>query len=149
LGDIIFNHIKQDNKEYRADHHIELMQTEIDKGNIGWMFYQAKEYQFKGDIDGAKSKYLEYIISGDASHLDETVGLLSELYLKEKEYQELINVLSREDIPCHPMVYEYIAIANYWKGDRNLAGVMHEKARESDANGKYPNLVNNDKYFRV
>ena len=35
--EIIFKHIKLDNSEYRATHHIELMQKEIDGGSLGWV----------------------------------------------------------------------------------------------------------------
>lgn len=147
IGDIIFNHIKESNTDYRADHHIQLMQEEIDSGNLGWMFYQAKEHLIKGDIDAAKEIYLEYIKSGDESRRDDAITQLGELYLSRKEYSDLINAFDSISIKDHPMILEYIAIAYYWFGGKKQAYDWHQIAKKNDVNNKYPRLVDNDIYF--
>lgn len=149
IGDIIFNHIKYDNSDYRADHHIELMQKEINSGNIGWLFYQAKEYLIKEDFNNAKLKYLEYLKSGEQSRFEETVFILGDLYLKDKDYSNLIKEFSDISIPPHPMICEYIAIAHYWNGNKQSAYNWHVKAKTLDQEKKYPKLNDNDQYFRL
>lgn len=146
MGDIIFNHIKQDNKEYRADHHIELMQKEIDSGSVGWLFYQAKEYEFKYDIDGAKKTYFKYLQSGDTNNFDEAISKFCNFYLTNKEYDDLIKKLIELKIP-HPLVCEYLAIAYYWKNDLVSACISHEEAKKLDKENKYSHIKDNDNYF--
>lgn len=147
IGDIIFNHIKQDNKEYRADHHIELMQKEIDSGNLGWMFFQAKEYQFKGDIEKARETYIEYIKSGNKTNLDEAFSILCDSYLSTQEYSQLNLVLSDPYLPENPLRDEYLAIACYYLGSRNLAIKWHERAKKLDTEQKYSHFLHNDRFF--
>jgi hypothetical protein len=148
MGDVIFNHIKEDNKEYRADHHIELMQKEIDSGNIGWIFFQAKEYEFKGDIENAKLTYIKYLVSRHTNNLEEAIVKVSEMFLKDKQYQELIDVLTKLKIE-HPQSYEYLAIAFYWNNNKSQAHLAHEAAKKLDITNKYPHLEKNDEYFKI
>lgn len=149
VSDIVFNHIKQDNSDYRADHHIELMQKEIDSGNLGWTFYQAKEFLIKGDLENAKNKYLEYIKSNDTSRLGEAITQFGDMLLKDKEYSRLIKDFSDISINSHPMICEYIAIAHYWSGNKQQSCIWHEKAKKLDKENKYPGLSGNDKYFQL
>jgi len=146
-GDIIFNHIKEDNSDYRADHHIELMQKEIESGNTGWMFYQAKEFEIKGDLENAVNKYLEYLKTGNLDNFDTALSKVCEFYLGKKEYTELNKILLDPSIPEHPMLSEYLAITNYYGGNKDIACRYHTKAKVLDVDNKYPRLMDNDKYF--
>jgi hypothetical protein len=146
-GDIFFDHIKEDNSSYRSRHHIELMQEEIDKNNnIGWKFFQAKEYRIQGDIDIAIDKYYEYLESGDALYVDEAIIQLSELCLSQKQYEKLVNLLIKLNL-YNPLANEYSAIAVYYLGDMESAIKFHSKAKELNINDKYSFIVNNDKYY--
>lgn len=146
IGDIIFNHIKQDNTEYRADHHIELMQKEIDSGLVGWLFYQAKEYEFKYDIEGAKKTYFKYLQSGDMINFEEALSKFCNFYLTDKQYSDLIQELNKLTLQ-HPLIYEYLAISYYWNNNLPEAKKNHLEAKKLDIINKYPHIKENDKYF--
>ena len=147
IGDIIFNHIKEDPTEYRSDHHIKLMQEEIDKGNIGWKFFQAKEYEIKGDIENARLAYFDYLKSDDSRHFDEAISKMSESYLSSQDYDLLIINLRKLGGKDNPLVFEYLAIASYWKGAKSDAFEFHKNAQELDVNHLYPWINQNDIHF--
>ena len=46
--DILFHHINDDPSTYKSDYIIELMQIEIEKGSLDFMWMQAREYAVKG-----------------------------------------------------------------------------------------------------
>jgi hypothetical protein len=148
IGDIIFNHIKQDNSDYRADHHIELMQTEIDSGNLGWRFFQAKEYEIKGEKEKARQTLIEYVKSGETNFLTDAIVKICESYLSDRDYIGLNEVLSSPYWPEHPMRDEYLAIGCYYGNNKILAKKWHERAKSLDTDGNYTQLfANNDQYF--
>ena len=145
IGDVIFNHIKEDPTEYRADHHIELMQKEIDGGNVGWRYFQAKEYEIKGDIVGAINTYYEFLKSDPENYFDEAVAKMSEMSFNIKDYEGLIQKLL--EVKERPTVLEYLAIASYWKGNHFIANTFHERAKLADPENNYPHFRQNDVYF--
>ena len=141
-SDITFNHIKRDPGAYRASHHIQLMQEEIDRGNIGWKFYQAREYEIMGDRDKALEKYLEYIVSGETDRIVDALVAYSEPLMEKKDYKRIIELEDKSD---HPIAQEYIAIAYYWLGEFEKAKLWHQKARQFM--DEYPGIKNNDIFF--
>ena len=144
-GDIIFNHIKQDNSSYRSEHHIKLMQEDIDEGNTAWKFFQAKEYKIQNDIDMAIIKYFEYLQSGDINYIEDALTQLSELCLSLKQYEKLLDMLFELNIPS-PIANEYAAICFFYLGNLETAIEFHEKAKELNVNN-YQFITNNNKFF--
>lgn len=144
-GDIVFDHIKEDNSSYRSGHHIELMQEEIALGNTAWKFFQAKEYKIQNDIDMAIIKYFEYLQSGDINYIDDALTQLSELCLSLKQYEKLLDMLFELNIPS-PIANEYAAICFFYLGNLETAIEFHEKAKELNVNN-YQFIINNNKFF--
>ena len=143
----IFDHVKKDNSEYAADHCIHLMQQEIDNGDLGWVYFQGREYRIKGDSVNAKQKCLDYLTSGETEFIDNALILVGELFLEEKDFDGLISYMLNVESLSHPRVYEYIAIAHYWMQHLELARAFHQMAKALDTENKYPYLIGNNTWL--
>jgi hypothetical protein len=61
IGDITFDHIKESDPLSMTDLNIRLMQREIDNGNRAYLWFIAKEYSVRGEVDKAISLCFEYL----------------------------------------------------------------------------------------
>ena len=149
--DMVFSHIKRDPGDYRASHHIELMQGEIDQGNIGWIFFQAREYKYMGDFQAAMNKYEEYLLTGHPSEIERGIYELLQLYTdfykgSAEGHERIKNFVPRLPFQ-HPVMVEQLAIAEYYLGDLPSAKEHHELAKTLDVAKAHEFIWNNDKYF--
>jgi tetratricopeptide (TPR) repeat protein len=146
---MVLNHIKRDNSAYRADHHIELMQKEIESGNIGWIFYQAREYRFKGEIDMAIKRYRDYLETGHTADRERALFEAIPLFDTPNGTHWPKVKSFMESLPFeHPVSLEYLAVALYWEGDHEQAKSLHAKAKELDPGNQFAWIRNNDQYMQ-
>ena len=147
VADITFTHIREDDSN--IDRSIELMQWEIDRGNIGYRWFQAKEYLAKGDVDKSISLCFEYL-KEDPDDLHECFEMaiygMSKMSQDRKEYDTLIQMLL--ELKEHPLAFEYLAFAYLWKGEKEKSIVYHKKAKSMDPGSKYP-LIHSDYYNQL
>jgi hypothetical protein len=115
MSDFIFEHIKDNPAEYRADLHIDLYQAEIDKGDYEFLWFQAKEYLVKGDIDKAIAlcfAYLKYGARNEQS-FERALWGMSELCKQQGDYNGLLWRLRKlvPIAPFYPGLSKYIGEA--------------------------------------
>ena len=115
MSDFVFEHIKDNPAEYRADLHIDLYQTEIDKGAHEFLWFQAKEYVIKGDIDKAIAlcfEYLKYGVNNEKS-FERALWGMSELCKQQGDYKGLLWRLRKlvPIAPFYPGLSKYIGEA--------------------------------------
>jgi hypothetical protein len=151
--EIVFDHLKIDNTTYRADLHVDLLQKEIlDKGgSVSTLFYIAREKRYKGDIEGAKQAYEEYLMSGDTTETERTIAELMPLYNLEysatnPDFIRIIDVFPKFKTE-HPLTLAWLSIALWYCGNHEEARRVHWKARMLDPMGQIGWLVANDKFF--
>ena len=144
--EMVFNHTKLDGSEYRANHHIELMGKEIKNGNLGWLFYQAREYKYIGEIQKAQRTYMDYLATGLMEDIERTLSELRNICENELDYHEKIKQVLNEN-KNHPALWEYLAISKYYDGDITEAKTCHQLAKQLDKEGKHVFIQNNDRWF--
>jgi hypothetical protein len=113
-GDILFNHIREGSYEDKHDLHIRLMQKSIDKGELVYKFYQAREYIGKGDVQKAIELTTEYVLEDQDNKFfayEAAVRGLSQMHIDIKDYDGLIKTLSKLDI-SNPVVSSCMEWAN-------------------------------------
>lgn len=144
--DIIFKHIKLDNSEYRATHHIELMQKEIDGGSLGWIFYQAREYKYLNNYQMARKLYIEYLKSGFSDDLVRAIEELDSVTSDKAEYiNSLLEIATlKKD---NAIIWEYLALAEFYYGDKELAKNYHKTAKNIDSSNSISFIHGNDPWL--
>jgi hypothetical protein len=125
IADITFDHIKNADPLSMVNLNIKFMQREIDRGNREYLWYIAKEYVVKGDIDKAISLCFEYLKGGIGikEHFDRSLWGMSELSFQQKDYdgflkrlQEITNIVGD-----YPKIEEYRTLAIQMR-DANKGG---------------------------
>jgi hypothetical protein len=112
MSDFLFEHIKDNPDEYRADLHIDIYQKEIDAGDINFLFLQAKEYVVKGDINKAIALCFEFLKHGktDSPYFELSLWGMTELCKGQGDYKGLLWRLQKlvPVIPKHENLIKYI-----------------------------------------
>lgn len=112
MSDFVFEHIKDNPEEHRADLHIDIYQTEIDKGDYEFLWYQAKEYLVKGDTNKAISLCFEYLKYGanNEQSFERALWGMSELCKQQHDIGGLLWRLRKivPIAPNHPVLLKYI-----------------------------------------
>lgn len=144
--EIIFKHIKTDPSEYRANHHIELMEKEINSGATGWLFYQAREYKYLNNYEMAKKLYCDYLKSGLSDDVTRAIEELDSVISDKSEYISLLKEIAyykKDD----PVIWEYLALAEYYYGNKEAAKTYHRVAKECDITNTVDFIRHNDQWF--
>jgi len=119
-ADITFNHIKKVDPLSMTDLNIRLMQRELDNGNWSYLWYMAKEYTVRGDVEKAVSLCFEYLNREEIEneeHFRRALWGMSELHKQEGDIGGLLIKLNdlREVTNNHPILLEYIDLAKQLK----------------------------------
>jgi len=152
VSDIVFDHLKTDNTTYRASLHIDLLESELlNKGVPSALFYIAREYRYKGDLESAKQSYETYLMTGDHTEVERTVFELIQLYdlsynANNPDFKRMVEVFPKFKIE-HPVLLGWLSIALWYTGFSEQAKQVHWKARQLDPQGSIGWLVANDKFF--
>jgi hypothetical protein len=120
-SDILFNHISDKGAASKTDFHVKLMQKNVDRGEIAYKFFQAREHLISGDIDKAIALTTEYVKEDQENKFfsfEAAVRGLSEMCIGKGDYDYLIRILS--ELNKHPVVSECLAWAISMKGANNV-----------------------------
>lgn len=95
MADITFNHIKEADSLSMTDLNIRLMQKAIDDGDREYLWYIAKEYKIRGEVDRAINLCVEYLKGEVQSEITFNRALwgLSELCKQQGDYKGLLKRL--------------------------------------------------------
>jgi hypothetical protein len=150
--EMVFDHLKIDNTTYRADLHVDLLESELlNKGVPSALFYIAREYRYKGDIEAAKQSYETYLKTGDHQEVERTVFELMQLYdlsynTNNPDFKRIVQTFPEFKVE-HPVLLGWLSIALWYTGYPEQAKEVHWKARKLDPQGKIGWLAANDKFF--
>lgn len=120
MSDFIFEHIKDNPAEYKVDLHIDLYQTEIDKGDISFLFLQAKEYLVKGETNKAIELCFQLLKHGqtDGPYFEASLWGMCELCKGQGDFKGLLWRLQK----LVPIIPNYLLLTKHIEETREVLG---------------------------
>lgn len=153
---IIFNHLRSGDGNYRADFNIQRMLEDVKQGGVWRLPRISGECRGVGRFEEALKYAKDGFLLSD--RFDVMNDSMNELLLTCEELEgskwtllrdHLLDILeSKPSLLQSPFINEYLALSYYYENNLKEARKYHKKALELDTKQEFMFIVTNDKFYR-